>query len=228
MLNKESVCLYDMYELVKHPEFNKLMAMKVGQIKNCELQADIDTYNEKRENHFQWLTLKLTADDTFEENEALYPTIYRFDLTQFGKMDWGVTSLDPYPPPHVPYFEVLPQQVINAIALNCKEDLRSARHLDAVYSKEYNQKVDIWFTKMSENHIVGVIREHVAPEVMQWVDQAVDEGDMNVENLKYPYQAMQYSFSCWPQLRTQFLVEFNLILLPKLKKISPRMNTDKH
>ncbi len=209
------IVLYDLYKLMEFNEFNKCMALKIGQLVGDELQECIAEYRRKKDTRLQELARDLLQEDEAPGKES-YPPIYKFELTQFGKDDWGVTELDPYPPAHIPYYILMPGHVIQALAKACTKypTGKLLKEDDVTIRANYKKTVDFRFVRLSRNHIVGALREKIEPQVIE----SVSKEKKITEEIQFPFQELLYKMHQDPLLEQKFLMAFLLHLLPVLEK----------
>jgi len=206
----------NIYELVEHshvPDFNRILALKLEEIKSGVLKADIEAYKNKV-NLYKGVLFGRAGSGLKEGNEDRYPRLYWFELSKFAEDDWGITIIDPWPPPFEPYYEILPPDIIQAITL-VPVALGLLVGSDAVPSFWLNKKVDLRYIWCSSNHIVGTVRENIS-EWEQGLESGIISRDAGVEFL---YRVLLRVLSRHPGLETEFMQDYAAEMLPKIKKI---------
>jgi len=205
----------NIYELVEHshvPGFNRILALKLEEIKSGELKADIEAYKEKIKVYK--LALLFLRMRLKQGNEDMYPRLYWFELSKFAEGDWGITLLEPCPPPYEPYYEILPTDIYQAIT-RVPLALDHPVEVDAFPSSWLNKKVDLIYLWSTSNHIVGTVRENIS-EWEQGLDSGIIPRDAGVEFL---YRVLLRVLSRHPGLETEFMRDYAAEMLPKIKKL---------
>ncbi|NIM11578.1 MAG: hypothetical protein GTO45_05745 [Candidatus Aminicenantes bacterium] len=208
------VNLYTLIELVKIPEFNRYLRLKVDDVKNGTLNKYAVEYKKKEDKYNEELFIRI-RDQQEEAGEEEYPPLYWFELTRFRLWDWGITILSPWPPPYEPYYNVVPRDIIRRITASFPVDPDMVITIKALQSKEVDKKVDLQFVRLSSNHIVGTVRENLD----DW--QEVFNGDRDVleKDLDAAFRLFFYYLHKYPDLNKEFMQRYIKKMIPKLKEM---------
>ncbi len=212
--NNKGVNIYELIDRSHVPEFNRILALKLEEIKNGELKADIEAYKNKVNRYKKALIGgEWGGPKRGDENE--YPRLYWFELSKFAMGDWGITKLDPWPPPIEPYYELLPPNIISYITQITADPDRLVVLEDLPYDT-MNKKVDLRYIWCSPNHIVGTVRESIREWEPGLNTGVIPEG----ANLEFLFIALLRTIYRCPGIAKEFIRDYEVEMLPKFKKLA--------
>jgi hypothetical protein len=209
---RKDVNIYEMIKMIHYPEMNRLLNLKLQEYKNGEFKKCIDEYDQKKEYYCKSLC-RDTWDQEQKSGKKIYPPLYWFELTKYKENDWSMTIIDPWPPKYMPYYAILPTDIISRMT-EALIDQNKLITWNAAYSKSMNKKVDVKFVRFATNHIIGSVRENFNGFSEEEAEKKVTyEG-----NLDMTYKLFFLLLERHPDLVNTFVKEFVAKALPVIKK----------
>lgn len=207
-------------QLMRYPEFNRLMAMKTGLWVSEEKTAELEEHRRLRREFQEDGCRGLLLPD--EKNTAVfYPPVYRFDITRYAEDRWKVSYLDPLPPTHVPYFALIPGGIAYALAERCRVEMNTLFEMVSDYPREWNTRVNFRVAMMSKNLVTGAMREDLDPILSGVLNRpgGPSRVDLAVMAKKFPVKVAMYCLDRYPEMQQPFYQAFHENLLPELLDI---------
>jgi hypothetical protein len=218
----QDVNLYELIRFSHVPEVNRIFSLKLEELKNGELEENIDTYKSRHEKYFQAMFTGFSRREKKLEKKG-YPRLYWFDLSKFASADWGMTRIRPWPSPVEPYYIILPEDIINCITTFHCVDPDRVITLEAVPSVLSGKKVDISFVYSSSNHLFGTVRENISDWEYQFTG---DDHDLTMDQ-GLVYRLLFHFLYKFPEMKEAFIKLYLGGLLPVLKKHEKKLRKKK-
>jgi hypothetical protein len=205
----KNISIYELISLVHIPEVNKIIESALEELRRGTFSPCILDYESKKKNYYQSL-----FEDLYPGEGEGSDGFYWFELTQFDEWQWRMTSIEPKPPPHMHYYQVLPRDVIDGMAHTLVNPDKVIT-MKAVHSRSLNKKVDLQFVKFSPIHMFGTVRENLD----DW--QEVFNGDRDVleKDLDAAFRLFFYYLHKYPDLNKEFMQRYIKKMIPKLKEM---------
>ena len=209
--------LLGLQELMRYPEFNRIMAMAIGRWVSEEKTSEIEAYRRKREEFQEEAYWSLLLPEE-KDRAVFYPPLYRFDITRYTENTWKVSFLDPLPPTHLPYFALLPSHVARVLAGRCGGNMDRLYEIVSHYPLQWNITVNFYVAQLSGNHVTGAFREQLDPLLYGVLNRpgGPSKADLAVMTQKFPYQVVLYCLDRYPEMQEPFYRAFHENLLPQL------------
>jgi hypothetical protein len=195
------VNLYELINLVRVPEINKIFALKLKELKQGELKKCIENYQRKQAEYMKKLFTNRLQQEK-EGGKEGKPRLYWVELSRYVGMDWGITAIIPGPPPHEPYFLLLPQDIINRITQITDFPINpdKVNTLESEVSELFDRWVDLEFVRSSSNYLFGTVRGSIVDE-----QQKNNGVRFSIENeVKMVYREFFSYLDRDPQLKEEF------------------------
>jgi hypothetical protein len=154
----------ELTELLNIPEFERILYHKVEELK-CVMADRISFYRNLK------LKFRKTAYSTiqiYENGAPLKSPTYRFELDRREDGSWIPSIVEPYLPYQNDVERIIPGSVINCL-VHCKTDPQKIYHLTVKDGCSKGSAADqtyrIEFSKYSDRHVMGTIRQDKGGEV---------------------------------------------------------------
>ncbi|NIM11577.1 MAG: hypothetical protein GTO45_05740 [Candidatus Aminicenantes bacterium] len=217
----KNISIYELISLVHIPEVNKIIESALEELKRGTFSPCILDYESKKKYYYQSLFEDLNPGEGDSEGSDGF---YWFELTQFDEWQWRMTYIDPNPPSHMHYYQVLPRDVIDGMAHTLVNPDKVIT-MKAVHSKSLNKKVDLQFVKFSPIHMFGTVKQTAEVRKNKGKKRGVSlEGD-----LEMAYRVFFDYVRKFPDLSKEFIQDFLTNMLPQLKQMeAEQKNGGKH
>ena len=208
--------LYRLIRLIQVPEFNKLLLLKLHELKDGSLKREIEAYKAKQAYYYK----KLFWDQRRKRKKRIKnnsrPPLYWFVLTKFAPADWGMTVIDPWPPAYEPFKEILPGMVFSLFTLT---PVHPGKVLEASVRLPAPQwkKLDIQWVRYSSTCVMGTVCENMADlqnlpaKEKEWLtgNDGMETGTL--------YRLLFHHIRSRPQVAESFIKAFMADMLPRLQ-----------
>jgi hypothetical protein len=151
------VDLYRLIALSKAPEYSRLLWLKLEELQNGLLKGDIEAFEEKKRYYYDKLLGCIGMESCINNGR---PQPYWFILTKFAPNDWGMTKIDPWPPPYEHFKEVLPPALFDKIT-RVPVDPDTVIGASMVTPDLLRKKLDVLWVRYASNCVMGVVRENI-------------------------------------------------------------------
>lgn len=198
--------IFELINWVHVPEVDKIFSEVIEEIKSGELKHCLDEFEGK---------LKKYYDTLFVNSEKQeYETFHWYELTRYREWDWRMTVLRPYPPPDTPPYEVMPRDIIAKITESLVNPEKTIS-LQGTCSQSLNKTVDLKFVRVSDNFLCGTVglleKDNLSGKSKYTKGGITLDGDIDTA-----YRVFSHYTHKYPQIREQFIREFNETMLPQL------------
>jgi hypothetical protein len=151
--NGQDADLYRLIKLSQLPEFNKLLKLKLAEIKDGILKEEVNRYEENKSDNLGLLYL---CQLNRMEGKNLGP--HWFILSKFKAGDWGLTRIYPWPPACEQHKQILPQSAVDTLG---KTVIAPDRIMEISLDRQgpLLKKLDILFIHYSSTCVMGVVSE---------------------------------------------------------------------
>ena len=218
----KGVNIYELIECSHVPAFNRILALKLEEIKSGVLKADIEAYKNKV-NQYKMVLLEYEWGRRKRGDENEYPQLYWFELSKFADRNWSITKFDPWPPSIEPYYKSIPLDIVYLLFIPIMPvGLDRLVVLEDILYDRRDSKIDLRYIWCSCNHIVGTVREN-NQEWEQGLENGIIPGDAGVEFLYSTLERMLYRY---PGIEKEFIRDYAVEMLPKFKKLSEGNSLD--
>jgi hypothetical protein len=151
--NGQDVDLYRLIKLSQLPEFNKLLKLKLGEIKDGVLMEEVSRYEAEKSYYLDLLPVCLAPRVMGKSLGA-----YLFILSKFKPDDWSLTRISPWPSPCEQHKQILPLSAVDRLG---KTVVAPDRIMEISMDRQgpLRKKLDILFVHYSSTCIIGVVSE---------------------------------------------------------------------
>jgi len=207
--------LYRLIQLIQIPEFNKLLLLKLHELKDGSLKREIDAYKGKQAYYYKKLCWDLRRKRKKRFKNTGRPPLYWFELTKFAPADWGMTRIDPWPPAYEPFKEILPEMVFSLFTLTPVHPGKAIEASVRLPAPQW-KKLDLQWVRYSSNCVMGTVCENMddlqtlLAEEKQWLR---GNGGMETGSL---YRLLFHHIRSRPQVAESFINRFMAEILPRL------------
>jgi hypothetical protein len=213
----DRININELMELLNIPDFERIIYHKVEELKYA-FQEEISLYKNLKD-HF-----KKTDNGNLLLYENLSPQrklTYRFELHKTDNDEWTPVKIDPNPP-HTPIYDIIPQSIIDHISNFKTDPLRIYKYQSEITESENNHSFQVEFTKLSDEHIVGTIRESDPNEENAPKDNKKKETNVIYINDSFRkerdednYKELFYYMQKYPEIKDYIFAEFFIKLKPE-------------
>lgn len=202
---QQDLDIYNLQDWFHVPEFAEAFKYKVWSQEAGDMKETIEAYQRQKETYHQQMyenelkRLKAAGEDE-------YPVLYWFELTMFKEGDWGATILYPSPPPSVPHYEILSDDVIAGIARTAVE-MHSISTLVVDHAWKdvpLDRETVIRCVRISPTHIVGTLRD----KLNQWETRLAVENGSPEQELDRALRVLLYQMHKNPGLDKAFIKRY--------------------
>ncbi|MCP5107959.1 MAG: hypothetical protein GY950_31510 [bacterium] len=196
------------------PEFNKLMMLKLEELKGGLLKDEIAAYMAKKEYYHKILPLQECMNGS-DNGGCSRP--YWFVLSKFFPDDWGMTKIDPWPPAFQPHKEILPESLFPDIT-GTAVDPGKVLGLSMTVPELLNRRLNVLWVRYSTNCVMGVVREEVEEwrQVLAGGPKSLDSTD--ITSTAAHYHLLFHQMGREPELAKSFITRFMSEVQPQLEK----------
>jgi len=197
--------IYRLQDWFHVPEFAEAFKYKIWEQESGEMKETIDAYQRQKETYRQ-LLYEDERQRIKASGEGDYPVLYWFELTQFKADDWAATILDPWPPPQLPHYEMLSEDMITSVAAAAAE-LHKLSALVVNHSSNnvpMDRETLIRCIRISPTHIVGTLRD----KLNRWETRLRVEKGSPEEELDRSLRVLLYQMNKHPGLEKTFIKRY--------------------
>jgi hypothetical protein len=210
----KDVNLYRLIRLARLPVFNEMLKWELRQLKEERLKAEIDAYDNYK--LYMWATwiMDFKRKKRFENG---CPRPYFFKLTKFSPADFGMTGINPWPPPYEHYKELLPEPLIKYLT-DIPVDPGRVMEKTVELPDPDRKIVDLRWLRYSTTCIIGMVCENIddLKNLVENQQQGLDLDVNDPEAVSKLYRLLFCHMRRHPDLAKTFINSFMKDMLPKL------------
>lgn len=213
---KSRVDIEEFCELLNIPEFERIIYHKIEELKHV-LSEKINLYRNLKN------SFKKTAYGHLQIYENIAPKknqTYRFELDRLQNNKWILAKIEPYPQEDHDLDDIIPKSIIDHICSYETSPEKIYRYSGTGHAASTGKAFEVEFTKYSDYHIFGAIREDEVQEKAETeaAGMKIIEADWDYEekgdeeNFKELFHYMQK----YPEIKKRIFGDFFHKAKPKV------------
>jgi transposase-like protein len=213
---KNRIDIEEFCELLNIPEFERIIYHKIEELKHV-LAEQINIYRNLKN------SFKKTAYGHMQIYENKAPKgnqTYRFELDRLQNNKWLLSKIEPYPPEDFDIDDIVPQAIIEHISGYETSPEKIYRYQGAGKARATGRAYVVEFTKYSDHHILGAIREEEMPEkdVSEETGMKIIEAEWNYEEKgdEENFRELFHYMQKYPEIKKRIFGDFFHKAKPKV------------